>query len=153
MQRAHKTGFGNNFEYLTMKRVSYETNQFFQMLVMNWENSCVWLLVVPLCFIALHDKFEPKGVYHWLCFDACKATVFVICCHAHYKERGFFGSERRIWKKCLEKPIVKNSWISGLIKTIQITKHTELNQSIAVINSIQMAHINKNITQKDVIKR
>lgn len=95
MQRAHKTGSGNNFEYLTMKRVSYETNQFFLMLVMNWENSCVRLLVVPLCFIALHDKFEPKDVYRWLCFDACKATVSVICCHAHYKERGFLGSEGR----------------------------------------------------------
>ena len=95
MQRAHKTGFGNNFEYLTMKRVSYETNQFFRMLVMNWKSSCVWLWVVPLCFIALHGKIEPKDVCRWLCFGACKATVFVICCHAHYKERGFFGSERR----------------------------------------------------------
>ena len=153
MQRAHKTGSGNNFEYLTMKRVSYETNQFFLMLVMNWENSCVRLLVVPLCFIALHDKFEPKDVYRWLCFDACKATV-LFAATLITKSVAFLAQKvGKLWKKYLEKTIVKNSWISGLIKTIQTTKHTELNQTITAINSIQMAHINKNITQKDVIKR
>jgi hypothetical protein len=40
-------------------------------------------------------QIRAKRCVSLACFDACKATVSVICCHAHYKERGFLGSEGR----------------------------------------------------------
>ena len=99
-----------------------------------------WLSLSPCCFDALHHKIEPKKVFfRRLCFVACKAVFQMIAVHAQSKVRGLFSAQKggQLWERYQEKHIPKNSWITGQICIIPITRHIELTPTIVPIRWIQ----------------
>ena len=79
----------------------------------------------------------------------------IICFHAPHTRCVIFLAQKGVvlWKKYLEKPIRKSSWMPGRMQTTPITKPIEPIQRIAATRWIQTTRrISKDITHKGVIK-
>lgn len=144
---------GGGMNLNIFKRVNRETYWFFRMLVMSQDSSCVWLLVVPLCFTALHHRIEPSWMSVGFDFVRVKQTEMRLFPRT-VKGVDFLARKGgKPWKKCLEKTIHRNSWMPGPIRITLTIRHIgQIPTTIAINWILTTKHTSKCIMPRDVTR-